>query len=37
MLFWPAKIRLCNPFCRDKTLADPAVWVKFIALVAKIN
>ena len=22
----------CNPFCRDKTLADPAAWPDFIAL-----
>lgn len=25
----------CNPFCRDKTLADPAAWPQFIALVEK--
>ncbi len=25
----------CNPFCRDKTLADPAAWPKFMALVAR--
>ena len=23
----------CNPFCRDKTLADPAAWPAFMALV----
>ena len=22
----------CNPFCRDKTLADPAAWPEFMAL-----
>ena len=22
----------CNAFCRDKTVADPAAWPKFIAL-----
>lgn len=22
----------CNPFCRDKTVADPAAWPKFVAL-----
>ena len=22
----------CNPFCRDKTVADPAAWPKFMAL-----
>lgn len=27
----------CNPFCRDKTLADPAAWPKFIALTEKFN
>ena len=25
----------CNPFCRDKTLADPAAWPEFMALAAK--
>lgn len=24
----------CNPFCRDKTVADPAAWPAFMALVA---
>ena len=23
----------CNPFCRDKTVADPEAWPKFMALV----
>ncbi len=27
----------CNAFCRDKTVADPEVWPKFIALLAAIN
>ena len=22
----------CNPFCRDKTLADPAAWPAFMAI-----
>ena len=22
----------CNPFCRDKTLADPAAWPEFMSL-----
>ncbi|MFD1509517.1 glutathione S-transferase [Lacimonas salitolerans] len=22
----------CNPFCRDKTVADPAAWAKFMAM-----
>ncbi|MDI3336899.1 glutathione S-transferase [Defluviimonas aestuarii] len=25
----------CNPFCRDKTLADPEVWPSFMAMVAR--
>lgn len=25
----------CNPFCRDKTVADPGAWPKFTAMVAK--
>ncbi|WP_347312630.1 glutathione S-transferase [Defluviimonas sp. SAOS-178_SWC] len=25
----------CNPFCRDKTLADPEVWPAFMAMVAR--
>ncbi len=24
----------CNPFCRDKTVADPEAWPKFVALLA---
>jgi glutathione S-transferase len=24
----------CNPFCRDKTVADPEAWPKFTALLA---
>ncbi|WP_298850906.1 glutathione S-transferase [uncultured Ruegeria sp.] len=27
----------CNPFCRDKTVADPNAWPKFIALRAAVN
>jgi glutathione S-transferase len=23
----------CNAFCRDKTVADPAAWPRFMALV----
>jgi glutathione S-transferase len=25
----------CNPFCRDKTMADPEVWPAFMAMVAE--
>lgn len=25
----------CNPFCRDKTVADPEAWPKFMALLAR--
>lgn len=25
----------CNPFCRDKTVADPEAWPKFVALLVK--
>lgn len=25
----------CNPFCRDKTLADPEAWPAFLAMVAR--
>ncbi len=28
---------LCNPFCRDKTIADPEAWPKFKAMVADVN
>ena len=24
----------CNPFCRDKTAADPEAWPKFMAMLA---
>jgi len=27
----------CNPFCRDKTVADPDAWPKFAALRATVN
>ncbi|NOD76602.1 glutathione S-transferase [Ruegeria sp. HKCCD4332] len=27
----------CNPFCRDKTVADPGAWPKFTALRASVN
>lgn len=27
----------CNPFCRDKTVADPQAWPKFTAMVAAVN
>lgn len=27
----------CNPFCRDKTVADPGAWPKFAAMVADVN
>ncbi len=27
----------CNPFCRDKTIADPEAWPKFTAMVADVN
>ncbi|KIC37690.1 glutathione S-transferase [Ruegeria sp. ANG-R] len=27
----------CNPFCRDKTVADPAAWPKFAAMTAGVN
>jgi glutathione S-transferase len=27
----------CNPFCRDKTAADPGAWPKFSAIVAGVN
>ena len=27
----------CNPFCRDKTLADPAAWPEFMALYSTAN
>jgi glutathione S-transferase len=26
------RIGFCNPFCRDKTVADPAAWPKFMAV-----
>ncbi|NVO56506.1 glutathione S-transferase N-terminal domain-containing protein [Rhodobacteraceae bacterium B1Z28] len=27
----------CNPFCRDKTAADPEAWPKFTAMVSGVN
>ncbi|MDA7964088.1 glutathione S-transferase [Ruegeria sp.] len=27
----------CNPFCRDKTVADPGAWPKFTAMVNGVN
>ncbi len=27
----------CNPFCRDKTVADPGAWPKFTAMVDSVN
>ncbi|WP_420585125.1 glutathione S-transferase N-terminal domain-containing protein [Ruegeria sp.] len=27
----------CNPFCRDKTVADPDAWPKFSVMVAAVN
>ncbi len=27
----------CNPFCRDKTVADPGAWPKFTAMRAGVN
>ncbi|SLN49820.1 hypothetical protein RUM8411_02346 [Ruegeria meonggei] len=27
----------CNPFCRDKTVADPEAWPKFTAMRASVN
>ena len=27
----------CNPFCRDKTAADPEAWPKFTAMVSAVN
>ncbi|WP_074736894.1 glutathione S-transferase [Ruegeria halocynthiae] len=27
----------CNPFCRDKTVADPAAWPKFTAMIGGVN
>jgi glutathione S-transferase len=32
--FQGRRIGFCNPTCRDKTVLDPAVWPKFMALVA---
>ncbi len=28
---------LCNPFCRDKTVADPDAWPKFTAIISGVN
>jgi glutathione S-transferase len=27
----------CNPFCRDKTVADPEAWSKFTAMIDAVN
>jgi glutathione S-transferase len=27
-----ARYGFCNAFCRDKTVADPEAWPKFVAL-----
>ncbi|MEX0305871.1 MAG: glutathione S-transferase N-terminal domain-containing protein [Ruegeria sp.] len=27
----------CNPFCRDKTVADPEAWPKFLAMKSDVN